>query len=148
MAEDKKKDQSSTLVKWIAWIVAGTVILLGVALFIRLVIVPACKQASVQQNAVQRTNAAKNSVQSTSKCEVFILHPGQGKTLVTNYKNVEWKISGGPALVRERDQAWYGRWKKDLPGVGTQFDDSKAHAIEFWVPKNFPASVTIAVERS
>lgn len=77
--------------------------------------------------------------------EVFTIYPGQGKVLVTNYGKVGWKTTG-PAMVRERDQAWFGQWKEDLPGRETRFSEQDAHAIEFWVPRNFPGPVTIKIE--
>ena len=80
-----------------------------------------------------------------SQGEDFTLYPGQGKILVTNFKDVVWKTAGGACLVRERNRSWYGRWKHDRPDRGTPFDNQAAHAIEFWVPRNFPGPVTIIV---
>ncbi len=143
MADDKKKDQSSTLVKWIVWIVAWTVILLGAALFIRLVIVPAHKQ-SVAQQRIQKAVSAKNSDQSAD--ESFVLQPGQGRLITSNYRRVQVKVTG-PCLVRERNGAWFGKWKKDGPGRQTDFDFSAAKQIEYWVPNNFPGSVAFVAIR-
>lgn len=141
---DAKKDQGSALVKWVVRIVAWTVILLGIALFIRLVIVPVCKQLATQQKTVQ-VPTVKTSTRLSSKREVFTLNPGQGKIIVTNYRDVSWKTTG-PALVRERDGAWYNpQWKQDLPGRGTPFDWQTADAIEFWVPPGYPGPVTFTV---
>lgn len=80
--------------------------------------------------------------------ESFTLNPGQGRVVKTSYKRVVWKTAGGQAMVRERDQAWYGEWKRDLPGRQTRFEFSEADAIEFWVPKNFPNPVTIVINQS
>jgi hypothetical protein len=140
---DTKKDQGSALVKWIVRIVAWTVILLGVALFIRLVIVPAHKQATAQQR-VQKSVAAKSSDQSAD--ESFVLRPGQGKLITSNYRRVNCKVTG-PCLVRERNGAWFGEWKKDGPGRQTKFDFSAAKEIEYWVPNNFPGPVAIVARR-
>lgn len=100
---------------------------------------PAKPEPTRQQVAQQQI--AKNQ----PRHEVFTLYPGQGKVLVTNFGKVIWKTTGA-ALVRERDQAWHGQWKEDLPGRGTPFDNRAAHAIEFWVPKDFPRPVTIKIE--
>lgn len=96
------------------------------------------QQISVMQQQKQRSVAEPRK-------EVFTLYPGQGKVLITNYGRVGWKTTG-PALVRERDQDWHGQWKEDLPGRETRFSEQDAHAIEFWVPRNFPGPVTIKIE--
>ena len=104
------------------------------------------KNQPVKPTITARQQVAQQRQQAEPQKVVFTLNPGQGRVVKTGYKRVVWKTAGGQAMVRERDQAWYGEWKRDLPGRQTPFDFEAADAIEFWVPKNFPNPVTIVID--
>lgn len=152
---DTKKSQVPTLVKIITWVVGLIFIILGIALFFRMVIVPSYKQAEAEKRVKQQQQAVvKQSTigqrHQSSDLEIT-LRPGQGRAIPTNHKNVVWKTEEGSVImIRElghdkHGRPWAGDWKKDVSGRGTPFDCGRAEAMEIWVPNNYQRSATITI---
>jgi len=157
MSDTKVKSQVPTLVKVITWVVGLTFVILGIALFFRMVIVPNYRQAETekrakrQQQAVVKNQSSVGQRHQPTDLEIT-LNPGKGRVIPTNHKNVVWKTEEGSVImIRElghdkHGRPWAGDWKKDVSGRGTPFDCGRAEAMEIWVPSNYrSATITITI---